>query len=60
MYYSQSEAARLASERCTEPDGKEVCELLHQWLEDDLENSCLHGHPVVWHHVVDNNEENEG
>ena len=49
----------MATERYTEPDEKEVCELLQQWLSEDLENRCLHGHPVVWHYVVDDDQEME-
>jgi hypothetical protein len=52
IHLSQSEAARLADGRCTEPETNEVCELLEQWLSTDPENVCLHGEPVFWSHSI--------
>ncbi|XP_057375180.1 PMS1 protein homolog 1-like isoform X2 [Daphnia carinata] len=46
------EAARLAVERCTEPDEGEVRELLEQWLSMEPENVCLHGEPVIWNYPI--------
>ncbi|KAI9553876.1 putative MLH2 [Daphnia sinensis] len=46
------EAARLAAERCTEPEEGEVRELLEQWLSTESENVCLHGEPIIWNYSL--------
>lgn len=54
------EAAKLAKDRCIDPEEDELCELLDQWLSTDPEdNCCLHGEPVVWSYLVSQEAQGE-
>lgn len=36
-----------------------MCQLLQQWCDSYQENVCLHGEPVVWHYVLQDEDEDE-